>query len=212
MLEQFCLFSCLDAEELEALEKVAAIKTFPKNTVLFSEGDPSDSFYAICNGKVSVGIYDEDGREVILSFLGPGDYFGEMALVDDEPRSALVMTRENSELLVISKKDFKNILETSPGITLNLLKGILKRLREANKKIESLALMNVYGRVARLLTQMAGEDNSVIEDRLTHQDIASMIGASREMVSRVLKDLDRNGYISIQKKRIFICKKLPCEY
>ncbi|GBC62011.1 Crp/Fnr family transcriptional regulator [Desulfonema ishimotonii] len=214
-LKDIPLFSDLDNDELTELKKVTVTKTFPKNTILFSEGDPSDSFYVIRSGKVNVGINDEEGREVILSILGPGEYFGEMALMDGEPRSAFVMTKEMVRLLIISKKDFKLLLSSDNEILLKLLKGLQKRLREANKKIESLALMDVYGRVARLLTQLAGgsgEEETTIQDKLTHQEIANMVGASREMVSRVLKELTIEGYISIEKKRITIHKKLPYEW
>jgi len=214
MLKNIPLFSGLNDKEMEALQKVAVIKTFPKNTILFSEGDPSDSFYVVRKGKVNVGINDEEGREIILSMLGPGEYFGEMALLDGEPRCAFVTTKEKTQLFIVSKKDFQSLLISSPEIMLNLLKGLQKRLREANRKIESLALMNVYGRVARLLTQLAGsrEEEIVITDKLTHQEIASMVGASREMVSRVLKDLSNKGYISIFKKHITIHKKLPYDW
>lgn len=214
MLKHIPLFSCLEEDQLETLKKVLIVKTYPKNSYLFSEGDPSDSFYVVEKGKVNVGINDEEGREVILSVLGPGEYFGEMALLDGEPRCAYVMTKERTKLLIISKKEFENLLNANPAIMLNLLKGLQRRLREANKRIESLALMDVYGRVARLLTQIAGarEDEVVITEKMTHQEIANMVGASREMVSRVLKELTNEGYISIHKKRITIHRKLPYEW
>jgi len=214
MLKNTPLFSDISDDELKVLQKVAVLKTFPKNTILFSEGDPSDSFYVVSKGKVNVGINDEEGREIILSMLGPGEYFGEMALLDGEPRCAFVMTKEKTQLFIISKKNFQTLLISNPEIMFNLLKGLQKRLREANRKIESLALMNVFGRVARLLITLAGsnEEEIVITDKLTHQDIANMVGASREMVSRVLKDLANKGYISTLKKRITIHKKLPYDW
>lgn len=214
MLKEIPIFSGLSDLEFEKLEKVAVLKTFPKNTILFSEGDQSDSFYVILSGKVNVGINDEEGREVILSILGEGEYFGEMALMDGEPRSAFVMTKEPTQLLIVSKKDFQNLVGSNPEIIYNVLKGLLKRLREANKKIESLALMNVYGRVARLLIQLSETrgDMTMIRDKLTHQEIANMVGASREMVSRVLKELSDQGYITIQKKRISLHGKLPFDW
>ncbi len=214
MLKNIPLFSGLEEDQLETLRKALIVKTYPKNSYLFSEGDPSDSFYVVEKGKVNVGINDEEGREVILSVLGPGEYFGEMALLDGEPRCAYVMTKERTKLLIISKKEFENLLNANPAIMVNLLKGLQKRLREANKRIESLALMDVYGRVARLLTQIAGarEDEVVITEKMTHQEIANMVGASREMVSRVLKELTTEGYISIHKKRITIHRKLPYEW
>jgi CRP/FNR family cyclic AMP-dependent transcriptional regulator len=227
LLKDIPLFKGLGDEVLEALERVSMVKTFPKNTILFSEGDQSDSFYIIRNGKVNVGINDEEGREVILSILGPGEYFGEIALMDGEPRSAYVMTKEPSQLIIISKSDFHELLSNHPDIMMNLFRGLLKRFREANKKIESLALMDVYGRVARLLTHLAAtsgqkadggpvdltsDERVTINERLTHQEIANMVGASREMVSRVLKELSNEGYISTEKKYITIEKKLPYQW
>jgi len=210
MLKNIPLFSSLSDSELTAIEKVALKKTFPKNTILFSEGDKTDSLYIICDGKVKVTINDNEGKELILSMLGPGEYFGEMALLDDKPRSASVMTKETTELLIISKNDFMNIFSSNP-IAFNLLKCLTNRLREANNKIESLGLLDVYGRVARVLNQFAKsqKDKMVIEEKLTHQEIANMIGSSREMVSLILKELSTGGYITIDKKLITINKKLP---
>ncbi|MBU0728559.1 MAG: Crp/Fnr family transcriptional regulator [Proteobacteria bacterium] len=206
------LFSCLNETELTALASVAVKKTYPKNTILFNEGDKTDSIYIVYSGKVKVTIIDSHGKEIILSLLGPGEYFGEMAaLIDDETRSASVMTRETSELLVISRNDFREILSTHPDIVFSLLKGSLERLREANKKIESLALMDVYGRIARLFMQFAQSsgETQIIEEKLTHQDIANMVGSSREMVSRVMKELTTGEYIEVNNKLIEIKKKLP---
>jgi CRP/FNR family cyclic AMP-dependent transcriptional regulator len=210
MLRNIPLFSSLTDSELTAIEKVAVKKTFPKNTILLSEGDSTDALYVICEGKVKVTIDDNEGKELILSILGTGEYFGEMALLDDEPRSASVTTKETTQLLIISKNDFMGFFSSNP-IALNLLKDLIKRLREANKKIESLGLLDVYGRVARILNQFAKsqEGKMVIEEKLTHQEIANMIGSSREMVSLILKELSNGGYITIDKKLITINKKLP---
>ncbi len=210
MLKNIPLFSCLNDSELTAIENVAVKKTFPKNTILFSEGDKTDSLYVICDGKVKVTINDDEGKEIILSMLGTGEYFGEMALLDDEPRSASIITKETTQLLIISKNDFMDIFSSNP-IAFNLLKGLTTRLREANKKIESLALLDVYGRIARVLNQLAKsqEEKMVIEEKLTHQEIANMIGSSREMVSLILKELSNGGYITVDKKLITINKKLP---
>jgi CRP/FNR family cyclic AMP-dependent transcriptional regulator len=210
MLKNIPLFSCLSESDLADIEKVAVRKTFPKNTILLSEGDSTDALYVICEGKVKVTIDDNEGKEIILSMLGTGEYFGEMALLDDEPRSASVTTKETTQMLIISKNDFMDIL-SSKQFAFNLLKDLTKRLREANKKIESLALLDVYGRVARILNQFAKsqEGKMVIEEKLTHQEIANMIGSSREMVSLILKELSNGGYITIDKKQITINRKLP---
>ncbi len=211
LLKKIPLFSCLDEPELNVLVGAAKLKTFPNKSILFNEGDSTDSLYIIHGGKVKVSIIDEQGKEVILSIFGPGDYFGEIALIDGKERSATIMTRETVKVMIISRKNFKNVLASNPELSLGLLKGLVGRLRESNKLIESLAFMDVYGRIARLLTHLAEPDGekSVIEDKLTHQDISSMIGSSREMVSRIMKELINGGYISVRKKRITIHQSLP---
>ena len=211
LLHQIPIFSCLEDDELGRLGQVAVRKKFPRNTVLLSEGDITDSLYVIISGKVKTIINDENGREIILSISGPGEYFGEMALIDGEPRSATIVTREACQMFVFSKEDLKGILRSNPDMVFTLLKGLIKRLRETDKKIESLALMDVYGRIAQLLIQMAvpRDDVMVIDEPLTHQEIANMVGASREMVSRILNELSRGGYISVKKKIITIMRKLP---
>jgi CRP/FNR family cyclic AMP-dependent transcriptional regulator len=210
ILKNVPLFSGLTEEELNALSRIAAKKVVPKNTILFTEGDHSDSLYVICKGKIKVTISDNEGNEVILSILDTGDYFGEMSLIDSEPRSATVVSKEPTELLVFAKKDFMEIFSSNP-IAFNLLKGLLKRIREANKQIESLALLDVYGRVARLLNSMAKSvgEKFVVEERLTHQEIANMIGSSREMVTLILKELTNGGYVTVENKTYIINKKLP---
>lgn len=213
VLKSCSLFNCLTDEECESLLQVAIRKTYPKNMMLFTEGDKSHSIYMILRGKVKVTIIDENGKEFILSILGPGDYFGEMAaLGENESRSASVVTREPTELLIIFKEDFRRLIGSNPDIVFNLLKGLITRLRDADKKIESLALMDVYGRVARLFTGLArphGDNTFIIDEKLTHQEIANMVGASREMISRVMKELTTGNYITTEKKQIIINGKLP---
>jgi CRP/FNR family cyclic AMP-dependent transcriptional regulator len=140
---------------------------------------------------------DTEGKEVILAVLGPGECFGEMSLIDDAPRSASVITIESCDFMSINKESFKTMLVSSPEISMRIMKGLVKRLREADKKIETLALLDVYGRVARVLldfSEQVGMDR-VVRSKLPRQEIAKMIGASREMVSRVMKGLEVEGYI-----------------
>ena len=206
------LFSGISTKDLNTIEQAAVKKVYLKNTIILSEGDLTDSLYIVTSGKVKVTIIDEHGKEIILSILGPGDYFGEMtALEDGFARSACVVTREKSEVLVLAKKDFRKIISGNPDIVFGLLKDSMERLRKANKKIESLALLDVYGRVARLFMQLARPSNGkqVIEDKLTHQDIANMVGSSREMVSRVMKELSQGNYVTVNNKLIEINRKLP---
>lgn len=206
LLRNVPLFAGLDDEQLEQLSSVSVKKSYPKNTVILCEGDKSDSLYIIVSGRIKVLIGDEEGKEVILSMLGPGEFFGEMALIDDHPRSANVESTEPCELIIIGKEDFKRCLGSNFEMTTYIMKGLVKRLREADKKIESLALMDVYGRVARVLLDMAEEQDGrlVITNKPTKQDIAHMIGASREMVSRVMRDLTTGGYIQVEAREIVL--------
>ena len=210
MLEDISLFFCLDDEALQNFEQLATRKRFPKNTIVFSKGDESDSLYIIQSGRVKAVIHDTEGKEIVLSLIGSGEYFGEMAALDGVPRSATIVTKEPTEMLIVHRNDFKSILASNPDMAFNLLKVLLERLRRANEKIESLAFTNVHGRVANLLMQFAERRGQqwVIEEKLTHQEIANMIGSSREMVSRILGELAESGHISIDQKRITINKKL----
>ena len=211
LLRNIPLFSNLTDQELAQISAEASLKQFPKNKVIISEGEKSDSLYAIVAGKVKVLISDEDGKEIILAILGPGEFFGEMSLIDSQPRSATVITMESSSFNVISHNDFMQCLTSNPGIAKTILATMAKRLREADKKIESLALLDVYGRVARTLLELATKEGNklVVSQNLSQQDIANMVGASREMVNRILKDLAQGGYIQVESKHIIINEQLP---
>ena len=211
MLRKIYLFSELPEEDLQAVSNLATTRTYPKNTIIISEGDDSDSLYAVLSGKVKVYLSDDDGREIIINIQGEGEYFGELALLDDSPRSASVMTLEETKLAVISKSSFEKCLSNNPQLALHIIRELSSRLRNLTQNVKSLALMDVYGRVARTLLDMAEPTGEKLEIRqkLTQRDIASMVGASREMVSRILKDLSTGGYITIQNKTITINEKLP---
>jgi CRP/FNR family transcriptional regulator, cyclic AMP receptor protein len=211
MFNNIPLFEGLPEDDLRAISQHAITKTFPKNTVVIHEGDVSDSLYVIIAGRVKVFLSDEEGKEVILNTQGTGEYFGELALIDEAPRSASVMTLEDTKLSIISKRDFEACLARYPQIALQVIKGLTQRLRNLTENVKSLALMDVYGRVARTLLNLAVEQDGklMVAQKLTQRDIANMIGASREMVSRILKDLAVGGYISVDKKHIVINEKLP---
>lgn len=213
-LSNIPLFSGLGEQEIQAISHHAVTKRFVKNTVVINEGDNSDSLYVILSGRVKIYLSDEDGKEVILNNQGPGDYFGELALIDEEPRSASVMTTEDCKLSIINKHDFAACLQKHPEIALSLIKDLSQRMRSLTENVKSLALMDVYGRVARTLLNLSVEEDGklVIQERLTQKDIANMVGASREMVSRILKDLSIGGYITVDKKRITINERLPAAW
>lgn len=211
MLHNIPLFSDLDEAELATLTEKAVTRQYQRHTIIINEGDNSDSLYIINSGRVKIILGDEEGKEVILNTQGEGEYFGELALLDPAPRSASVMTTEKCSLTMISKTDFDDFLEKHPEANLKIMRNIIKRLRLLSEDVKSLALMDVYGRVARVLLQLSKdvEGSLVVEDGLTQQDIASRVGASREMVSRVLKDLKTGGYIDIKDRVITIREKLP---
>lgn len=200
----------LPPQHLKALAEQGTVKAFPKNTIIISEGDRSDSLFIVQSGKVKVYLADEDGKELLLSTQGPGEYFGEMIL-DEGPRSASVMTLEPSRFSVITTDQFKLFLAQHPDIGLELIKSLIHRVRALTKTVGNLGLLDVYGRVARLLLDMAVEEDGkqVIKEHLTQQDMASRVGCSREMISRILKDLRVGGYIKMDADHMIIAKKPP---
>ncbi len=204
-LKSIPLFSHLRDEDLARIGDFARDRTYPKNSVILFEEDPGDALYVVMAGQVKVVLIGEDGREVILSTPGPGDFFGEMALIDDQPRSAHVIAMEDAHLLVLRREDFHQCLSAMPGIAIGLLRAMCKRLRQADNKIGGLVLLDVPGRVARLLLEMADEnDGETITKRVTHHLIAQMIGSSRETVSRTMRSLVEQDLIEVSRARIFL--------
>ena len=200
------LFASCPDEQLHTLTPVVARKSVARGAVVLAAGDLTDSLYIVLSGRLKVMMSDTEGKEVILSILGPGEFFGEMGLIDDSPRSASVVAIEPCELLSISKRDFKQSLAENFEMSMAVMRGLVRRLRDADRKIGSLALLDVYGRVARLLLDMSETVNGqkMVTKRLPKQDIAKMIGASREMVSRVMKDLQMGGYIEMRGSSILL--------
>ncbi|HUN67907.1 MAG TPA: Crp/Fnr family transcriptional regulator [Burkholderiales bacterium] len=200
----------LSDADLTAIGSHGVARSYPKNTIIVSEGDRTDSLYVILEGRVKAFVSDGEGRDMVLSTQGPGEYFGEMVL-DEGPRSASIMTLEPSRFLVVQKNDFRDFVLKNPAFALSLIDKLIHRARALTESVKSLALMDVYGRVARLLLELAEErDGSmVIPQRLTQQDMASRIGASREMVSRILKDLSSGGYLTQSRTGIVLHRKPP---
>jgi CRP/FNR family cyclic AMP-dependent transcriptional regulator len=200
----------LDVTDLKEFAQHAVPRTFPKNTIVVTEGDRTDSLYIIVSGKVKIYVSDEKGKEIVLSEAGSGEYFGEMVL-DEGPRSATVMTLEPTQFLVVPQDDFMDFVVHSPEFALHLILKLIKRVRALTHEVKSLALMDVYGRVARMLLELAVERDGVlaVENKPTQQEMASRVAASREMVSRILTDLTTGGYIKVERDRIVIAKTLP---
>ena len=195
------------------LAALGRVRTYPKNTVFITEGDSSDSVFVILTGKVKVFISDTEGHEMILDTQGPGEYVGEMAL-DGNPRSASVMTMEPSTFSVVARDPIREAIRKNPDFALDMISKIIDRARLATSSVKDLALLDVYGRVARLLLNMSVEKNGklVIPEKLTQQEIAERVGASRDMVSRIFRDLTAGGYISVENRVITINKKPPARW
>ena len=206
------LFSGLERHDLQQFAELTREKFYPRGSVILFEHDPGDSLFVVREGRVKVVLIGEDGREVILGVLGVSDHFGELALIDDRPRSAHVIAMEDSHLLVLRRDDFRRRVESSPAVAWSLLSELSRRLRRADEKIGGLVLLDVPGRIARLLLDMAEESGTdLIEKPLTHQTIAQMIGASRETVSRAMKDFQDAGWITVERRKIGLANRPALE-
>jgi CRP-like cAMP-binding protein len=210
LLRTVPLFSELTEADLEALARLTSRRRYPKDGVVFFENEVGDTLFVVVEGRIKVTILGDDGREIILSVLGPGEFFGEMALLDHEPRSATTIAAEETELLCLSRQDFEGVMAGNANVTSALIKVLTSRLRHANHQISTLALLDVYGRVARVIVDMAREEGRRLKDgriafrRPTHQEIANRIGTSRETVTRMLRDLQQQGLVHIGGKEILV--------
>jgi len=211
VLKSLPVFAGFSPEQLRALAAMVMRRGAARGSAVMREGDPADCLYVVVSGRVKVLMGEADGKETILSILGPGEFFGEMSLIDDHTRSATVIAVEPCELLAITRRDFRKCLVENSDLAMAVMRVLVRRLREADRKIGSLAMLDVYGRVARLLLDMSENVNGqrVVTKRITKQDIAKMIGASREMVHKVMKDLQVNGYIEVQGSAIVLRDKSP---
>jgi CRP/FNR family cyclic AMP-dependent transcriptional regulator len=197
VLRNVPLFSGLEEQELERLSRVAVRRRAGRGDQVVRSGESADALLILLTGRAKVTNFDEEGREVILAWLGPGEFFGEMGLIDGSARSASVVAVENCELLAIGKQEFQRCMQENFQVAQKLMQILVRRLREADRNIESLALLDVYGRVARLLLDLSEEEDGkrLVKKKISKQDMARMIGASREMVSKVMRDLEIGGYI-----------------
>jgi CRP/FNR family cyclic AMP-dependent transcriptional regulator len=206
------LFKSLGAIEVANFAQLAREKSYPKGSVILFEDDPGDSLFVVRDGRVKVVLVAEDGREVILGILGVGEHFGELALIDDQPRSAHVVAMEDSTLLVLRREDFRRRVEQNPAVAWALLIELSRRLRRADEKIGSLVLLDVPGRIARVILDAAEEGGSEeIAKPLTHQTIAHVIGASRETVSRAMREFVEAGWIATERRRIKVTDRAALE-
>ena len=204
------LAEVLPRQLLEQVAGVATTRAFAKNAIIVSEGDDTGSLFVVLSGRVKVFVSDAEGHEVQLNRLGPGEYFGEVTL-DGGPRSASVMALEDCRCAVVKRAELTGFLERQPELALHIMRKLARRVRDLTENVRSLALMDVYGRVARLLLELAEDKGGklVIGETLTHKDIASRVGASREMISRIFSDLSDGGYVRKEDGHLVIARKPP---
>jgi CRP/FNR family cyclic AMP-dependent transcriptional regulator len=199
---------------VRALASRGQMRGFARHSVIINEGDRGDSVFVILSGRVKVYVSDDEGREMILDIHGPGDYFGEMAL-DGQPRSASVAALEATQCSVLTREALRETIADNPDVAMTLIVTLIERARIATDNVRNLALMDVYGRVARLLLSLAKEQPDgklVVPERMTQQDIADRVGASRDMISRIFKDLTIGGYVSVVDRQITINRKPPARW
>ena len=209
-LTKTTLFSGMEPADLDVIASQTVIKKFPKNTVILGQGDDTDSLYVIVKGKVDVFLHNDKGKEIIINTLGESESFGELAPLGGIPRQASIITTEESTFGIISRQVFMDTLLARPTISMRIIDLLISRIQDLTEEVSSLALEDVYNRVVRVLYKHAEEvGEKLITEKLTQQDIASRVGATREMVHRILKELKTGGYISIEGKHITIEKKVP---
>jgi CRP/FNR family cyclic AMP-dependent transcriptional regulator len=203
-------FAPLADQTLRRIAETGVVRAFPRNTVLINEGDVGDSLYVILSGRVKVYSSNESGREFVIDFHGPGEYVGEMSL-DGAPRSASVMTVEPTTCAVVNRAQFRDFVLAHPDFAMHLIERLIHRVRVTTGNLKSLALSDVYGRLVRLLNALVQEVDGkfVVPERLTQQEIADRVGASRDMIGKLMKDLVAGGYLAVEDRTITILKKLP---
>jgi CRP/FNR family transcriptional regulator, cyclic AMP receptor protein len=212
LFRKLSLFAELDDRELASIAGVAKTRRYNKDDVIFHADESGDVFCVIREGKVKITMISPEGKEIILSMMGPGDFFGEMALLDDEPRSATVVAMEPLEVVTIWRTDFLEIMKDNFGITKKIMAELSRRVRRMSNRIESLATMDVYGRLARFFLDLATQQGKLLDSgyvavtRPTHQAIANMIGTSRETVSRLIHELMRQNLLVSEGKTVYLSR------
>ena len=210
LLRRVPLFSLLTVTQAEVISGAVTKQRYKRGEVLVEQGQKSNALAILLTGRARVVSADSRGREVILATLGPGDYIGEMSIIDNEPHSATVRAEVQTDVLLLGRADFARCLAENASMSLVVMRGLVKRLRHADRKIESLALLDVYGRVAHALLEFAVQDARgqwIIREKISRQDLAKMVGASREMVSRVMKDLEERAFIQTLPSGVTLLKE-----
>jgi CRP-like cAMP-binding protein len=209
LIRRVPLFSMLTNDQAQSIADSVVKRRFRRGEIIVEHGKKSNALFILLTGRARVLTSDSRGREVILAVLQPGDYVGEMSLIDNEPHSATVRAEVQTDMLILGRTEFARCLPENSSLSYAIMRGLVSRLRSADRQIESLALLDVYGRVARALLDMAEDLNGVklIRNKVSRQDLAKIVGASREMVSRVMKDLEERGMVETQENGSVIIKQ-----
>jgi CRP/FNR family cyclic AMP-dependent transcriptional regulator len=209
LIRRVPLFSMLTSDQAEAVAEGVVKRRFRRGEIIVEQGRKSNALFILLTGRARVLTADSRGREVFLAVLQPGDYVGEMSLIDNEPHSATVRAEVQTDVLVLGRTEFARCLPENSSLSYAIMRGLVARLRNADRQIESLALLDVYGRVARTLLDMSEQDGEIkiIRNKVSRQDLAKIVGASREMVSRVMKDLEERGYVETQENGSVVLKE-----
>jgi len=213
-LKSIPFLSALSDEALSELASHAKKNIYTKHAFIFAEGDETNSMYILLSGKVRVFSCDAQGKEVTLFVQTPVSYFGELALLSNEPRSASIIALEPTHCAVIAQSDFNNWLLKHPDVALRLIQDLASTVRRLTDKVKQLALSNVYERIVQVLYEMAVKqgDYYIIDIKPTQQELANMVGSSREMVNKIMKELTKGGYIVIKDKVLTIERKIPASW
>ena len=209
LIRRVPLFSMLTNDQAQAIADGVVKRRFRRGEIIVEQGRKSNALFILLTGRARVVTADSRGREVILAVLEPGDYLGEMSLIDNDPHSATVRAEVQTDVLVLGRTEFARCLPENSSLSYAIMRGLVQRLRNADRQIESLALLDVYGRVARALLDMSVEEGGqqLIRQKVSRQDLAKVVGASREMVSRVMKDLEERGHIETQENGWVVLKE-----
>ena len=210
-LQRVSIFSGVGQDSLERIASITQEKAFPKKSIIFHEGDRGDTLYILKSGRVKISKITEDGREKTLALMQPGEFFGEMAIFDEQPRSATAeVLDEQAVVFTLAKRDFERLIIENPTIALKIMRDMTRRMRQVNQQVEDLAFKDVHERVASTLKNLAEVEGRpigtkvLINLKMTHQDLANMVGSSRETVTRALNRLQDEGIISISHQQITI--------
>lgn len=209
MLSKVGIFSQLNEVSLRKLSKLSVRQHIKSNTLLFEEGDVPDCMYIIDKGTVCISVINDQGNELILNHMTAGEYFGELSLIDGQPRSAIARATTSCDVTTISRESFQDLIQHNPELLLSITKAVILRVRQLTHNARDLALLDVYGRVRKALIKLSDNTGRIGNPKITHQEISNMVGSSREMVTRIMRQLAIGGYIEQSEEYIQLSKKLP---